>query len=185
MQKIQILAVSGSLRASSSNTVLLRAAMMLAPANVEINLYQNLADLPYFNPDLDGAVAPSAVADFRRQLQISDAILISSPEYAHGVPGVLKNALDWIVSSGETVNKPVGLINASPRAVHAQASLTEILKTMMADIVPAASITLPLSGKNLNENGILAAPELSGALRESIAALVFAVKNNHLKLANS
>jgi len=111
------------------------------------------------------------VAQFRLALQASAAVLISSPEYAHGVPGALKNALDWIVGSGEIVGKPVALVNASPRATHAHASLVETLRVMSADVVEDASITIPLSGRDLDTSGIVADPELSKAIRSALAAL--------------
>ncbi|MGF6231050.1 NAD(P)H-dependent FMN reductase [Inquilinus ginsengisoli] len=123
---VKILAISGSLRAGSSNTALLHAMAALAPAGVEVSVYGGLADLPHFNPDLDPESIP-AVADFRALLAAADGVLISSPEYAHGVAGVMKNALDWVVATGEFVDKPVALINASPRAHHAQEALTETL----------------------------------------------------------
>jgi len=170
---IHILAISGSLRAVSSNTELLRAAAALAPPGVELALYSGLADLPYFNPDLDGegSVAPPAVAAFRAQVGRADALLISSPEYAHGIPGVLKNALEWLVSEPDFPGKPVALLNAAPRATHAQAALAETLTTMSAQIVPAASRALPLTGRRLDAAGIAADAELAGALREALAAL--------------
>jgi NAD(P)H-dependent FMN reductase len=146
---IRILAISGSLRAISLNTALLRAATSLAPEGVAISLYGGLGDLPHFNPDLEGAEPPS-VLDFRTQLQRSDGVLISSPEYAHGVPGVLKNALDWLVGSGELVGKPVALLNASPRATHAQASLIETLTTMD---LHAAIVAFTSAIRNLRAEG--------------------------------
>src|SRR5512138_474853 len=126
---VRVLAISGSLRAASSNTALVGAAVLLAPGGVEVSAYQGLADIPPFNPDLDTAVPPAAVVRFRDALVGCDAILISSPEYAHGVSGVLKNALDWVVSSGELIDKPIALVNASARSIHAQASLRETLTT--------------------------------------------------------
>lgn len=98
---MRILAISGSLRAASSNTILLNAAAALAPENVEVVVYRGLGDLPHFNPHLDKGPVPPAVTDFRTQLGKSSGVIISSPEYAHGVPGVLKNGLDWLVASGE------------------------------------------------------------------------------------
>ena len=98
-------------------------------------------------------------------------MLISSPEYAHGVPGALKNAFDWIVGSGEIVGKPVALVNASPRATHARASLAETLRVMSADLVEEASITVPLSGRDLDASEIVADLELSTAIRSALAAL--------------
>jgi NAD(P)H-dependent FMN reductase len=168
---IRILAISGSLRKISSNTALLQAAIALAPENVEIKLYAGLGNLPHFNPDLEASEPPS-VKDLRMQLRWSDGLLISSPEYAHGVPGVLKNALDWLVSGEEFVNKPVALLNASPRSTHAQASLIEIVTVMSGRIVPEASITVPLLGKNLDAAGIASHPEISRALQAAIVAFV-------------
>ena len=171
---VRLLAISGSLRAVSSNTALLRAASLLAPDGVEITLYTGVGDLPHFNPDLE-ASEPPAVTDVRARIKMADGLLISSPEYAHGVPGVLKNALDWLVGGEEFVGKPVALLNASPRATHAQGSLAETVKTMSARLVPEASIAVPLLGKNLDEAGIVANPEMASALRAAIAAFARAI----------
>lgn len=172
---MRILAISGSLRAASSSTAVLQAAAALAPAQVEVALYEGLSRLPHFNPDLDGEPALPAVADFRSQLQASDGVLISSPEYAHGVPGALKNALDWVVGSGELVGKPVALINASPRAVHAQASLTETLVTMSANLVAEVCIAVPQLGKRLDTPGILADAEIAGVVRSALLTFTKAI----------
>jgi chromate reductase len=117
-----VLAISGSLRRASSNSALVSAAVQLAPVGVDVSIYRELADVPPFNPDLDTEAAPAATFRFRTALQECDAVLISSPEYAHGVPGVLKNALDWVVSSGEFIDKPVAVVNTSARASHAWTS---------------------------------------------------------------
>lgn len=169
MQDIKILAISGSLRGKSSNKAVLQAAKTLAPAAVNIIFYSELANLPHFNPDLDREPFPDAVIALRQQIESSDGILISSPEYAHGVPGSLKNALDWLVSSIEFPGKLVALINTNPRATIALASLTEILLTMSAQIIEPASITIDLAGKGLDANSIVAEPELSESLRRASA----------------
>ena len=106
-QSMKIVAITGSLRTASSNTALLCAMSQLAPPDVEIVLYEELGTLPHFNPDLDEDVPPESVARLRALLQAAAGVLISSPEYAHGVPGSLKNLLDWLVSAGELVGKPV------------------------------------------------------------------------------
>ena len=173
---IQILAISGSLRSISSNKALLRAAIALAPKGCAITMYDGLGDLPYFNPDIEASNPPS-VMDFRTQLQKAEGVLISSPEYAHGVPGVLKNALDWVVGSGEFVRKPVALLNASPRATHAQESLIETLSTMDGRIIAEASITLPLLGRGLDEAGIVADVDISRLLQSALVAFVEALKS--------
>ena len=168
---VRVLAISGSLRMASSNSALVSAAVRLAPAGVEVSTYGELADVPPFNPDLDTDAAPAAVVRFRAALEASDAILICSPEYAHGVPGVLKNALDWVVGSGELMDKPIALINASTRATHAYASLQETLTTMSGRVIEEASLTIPLDGSKPDANGIAQDVRLSGLLKASLAAL--------------
>jgi chromate reductase, NAD(P)H dehydrogenase (quinone) len=170
----RILALSGSLRRASCNSALLRASAALAPAGVDISVY-GLGDLPLFNPDLEGR-EPASVKELCTQLRAVEGVLIASPEYAHGVTGVMKNALDWLVSTEIFVDKPVALLNASPRATLAQAALTETVRVMSAYIVTEASITVPLLGKNLDQAGIIAHPEIAGALRGAIQAFVRAIQ---------
>jgi chromate reductase len=165
---VRILAISGSLRAASSNTAVLQAAAMLVSVGTKIVLYRDLGNLPHFNPDLDTEDPPEAVGALRREVGRCNGILICSPEYAHGVAGSLKNALDWLVSSHEFPEKPVALINTSQRAVHAQAQLTEILRTMSARLIVQSSITLPLWGRNLDAAGIASDPTLSSQLRSAL-----------------
>jgi NAD(P)H-dependent FMN reductase len=178
MPSATVLAMSGSLRGRSSNTEVLRAAALLAPPGILVSMYDGLATLPHFNPDLDGegAELPGPVRDLRAQIAGADALLICSPEYAHGVPGALKNALDWLVSGPEMVGKPTGLINASPRSHHAFASLAETLRTMSARLVPGTVVTIPLAGRRMDAVAIAADPELSAALRSCVAALAAAVE---------
>ena len=167
---MRFLAISGSLRAASTNSSLLRAAAVLAPEDVSINFYNELGDLPHFNPDMDNAPPPNSVARFRQQLRSATGVIISTPEYAHGVPGALKNALDWLVASGELYEKPVALFSASPRANYAHASLTETLTVMTARIVSEACIVLPLIGKNLDKYGIISEPHISRKIRSALIA---------------
>ena len=174
---MKILAISGSLRAVSSNTAVLRAAARLAPAGVDITIYDGIAGLPFFNPDIDGSQVPGAVAVFRALIGDADGLLISSPEYARGVAGVLKNALDWLVASFEFPNKPVALINTSPRATHALAALTLTLETMSAKLVGDASITLPLVGTANDEMSIVADNELTEPLRTAITRFAAAIQS--------
>ena len=172
---MRVLAISGSLRASSSNTALLQAAAVLAPPGVEVTLYDGLGDLPQFNPDLDGEMVSPAVKDLRSRLLTADGVAFSVPEYAHGVPGALKIALDWVVGSGELVDKPVALFNASSRGTYAQASLTETLRVMSARVVSESSITLQLLAKALNAGQIASDPDMSRALRTAIESFAVAI----------
>ncbi len=178
MPIVRILAISGSLRAASLNSALLRAVVGLAPAGMRVELFTELGNLPLFNPDLEITdLAP--VARFHARLAEADGVVIASPEYAHGVTGVIKNALDWMVGSEVFVNKPVALFNASPRATIAQASLKETLTVMSARVVATASITLPIIGSNLNESGIAAHPALSTSIREALTAFRMEIIDLH------
>jgi len=175
---LRILAISGSLRAVSSNTALLRAVAQLAPPQVSVTFYTGLADLPHFNPDLDGDNPPAAVQALRAEIGRAAGLLISSPEYAHGVPGSLKNALDWLVSSVEFPGKPVALLNASTRATYAQAALTEILKTMSARVIEEASITVALPRGGTDERAVLADPQIVNTLQTALDAFVRAIETH-------
>jgi NAD(P)H-dependent FMN reductase len=109
---MRIFALSGSLQAGSSNTRFVEAARDRAPAGVEVDVFESVGALPHFNPDL---VAPGAVTDFRERITAADGVLIASPEYAHEMPGSLKNALDWLVGTGELYGKRVAIVVVSPR----------------------------------------------------------------------
>ena len=176
MRRPRILAISGSLRARSSNTELLRAAFSVAEPFADIVFYNGIGDIPHFKPDLDepGAELPYSVRKFRAAIGAADAILISSPEYAHGIPGSLKNALDWLVSGPEMPGKPTGLLSASARSVHAHAALQETLRTMSTNLVPEAVAVVPLDGRRLDAASIAADSSLAGILRHAIDALVTA-----------
>jgi chromate reductase, NAD(P)H dehydrogenase (quinone) len=171
---MQIVALSGSLRAGSSNSALLRAAAALAPAEMRFSFYdQQMGALPYFTPDLDseGMTPPAAVAEFRALLAGADGVLISCPEYAHGVPGAFKNALDWLVSSGSLSGKPTAVLMASPSgAPHARAALLPTLRVIEADIVFEAS--LMFARTHLDADGRLTDEGLAAVVRNALAALV-------------
>jgi NAD(P)H-dependent FMN reductase len=107
----------------------------------------------------------------RPKLHRRTHFLIASPEYAHGVTGTIKNALDWLVSFEPFVDKPVAVLNTSPRAHHADDALRETLKTMSAVVVEQASITVPLLGAHLTEDGIIEDPTISRATRGALEAL--------------
>jgi chromate reductase, NAD(P)H dehydrogenase (quinone) len=167
---ISVLALSGSLRQESKNTAFLQAAALVAPENVRVHLYPHLGDLPPFNPDLEDQVGP-AVQTFRQALAEADALLICCPEYAHGVPGAFKNALDWVVSSGELVGKPVGLLNASAQGEFAQASLEGTLHVMSARLVPAACLRIAVAGPPQGAGVLAALPEVAQPLIRVLTAL--------------
>jgi len=176
---LRFLGLCGSLRRVSSNLALLQAAVQLAPAGVQLRIADPLDRLPHFNPDLDVPPLPAAVNAWRAEIAAADAVLICSPEYAFGVPGVLKNALDWLVPSGELYEKPVGVITASPNhggAAHAQRHLVDTLTAQQARLVEGASVAVPFVRKRFDASGALTEPEALAILQGSLAALVAAIR---------
>ena len=130
----KVIAISGSVRRNSANLRLIKAIDELTKEKFETTVFEGLSELPHFNPDLDNGRPPEAVDNFRKLLKNSDGILICTPEYAMGVPGTLKNVLDWTVSSGEFSGKPVALITASTSGLKAHESLLDTLQVIDARI---------------------------------------------------
>jgi chromate reductase, NAD(P)H dehydrogenase (quinone) len=178
---MKILAISGSLKLSSTNTMLVRAIAKLALADMEIILYDGLGELPHFSPDIDNKNTPSTVVRLRNLMQACDGVLICTPEYAYGMPGSLKNALDWLVSSGELMGKPVATISAAPNAgggEKAHASLRLTLSALSAKLAEDSKLTIPVVRTKLSAEGIISDPTLAEALYSVLMALSEAVKEN-------
>ena len=172
---IKILAISGSLRSISSNTNILQGLINLAPEDTMIEIYEGIGNLPHFNPEIDDERELLSVQDWRSQLKQANAVIFCTPEYAHGVPGVLKNALDWIVSSSEFMYKPTAVISASPSpdgGEKANASLVQTLKMMMADIPEGSILCIPAVSTKLSKNGELINPETKQELQDLLENLV-------------
>jgi NAD(P)H-dependent FMN reductase len=177
-----ILTISGSLRKKSLNSVLLRTVISMISSQGTVVNYSEMAQLPHFNPDLDLDDADTAVANWRRLLKEANGVLICTPEYAKGVPGALKNALDWVVSSGEFVNKPVAVISASPHpdgGAIANASLVSTLSMMSASVVEGGTLTVPFINKKLGSNEEIIDSELRLKIENLLNALFQEI--NHLQ----
>jgi NAD(P)H-dependent FMN reductase len=172
---MHFLALCGSLRAASINAAMLRAAARIAPAGIRLEIHPSLGTLPLFNPDLEAA-PPSPVDALRAAVARADALVIASPEYAHGVTGTIKNALDWLVSFEPFVHKPVAVLNASPRAHHADDAMRETLRTMSAVLVAQACVAIPLLGARLDEDGMVDSPPVATALSGALTALAGEVR---------
>jgi chromate reductase len=167
----KILALSGSIRKKSTNTILLEELVKLDFPNIQLTIYDQINQFPFFNPDLDMAHVP-VVKEFCNLIQASDMIIISSPEYVHSLPGVLKNALDWLVGTIVLEGKPIGLIFASSTdARYARESLIEILKTMSAKIMPETVINVPGIKASFDTNGNLSNPQVILQLQDFLKAL--------------
>ncbi len=155
----RLLLISGSLRAGSSNTAVLHRCAELCAPIFDAVFCDGIGALPAFNPDIEElgeteARFPAEVARLRAAVAGADALLFSVPEYAHGLPGSLKNALDWLVGSLAFPGIPVGLVNTSARSVHAPAQLLEIVRTMSAVVVDDACVTAD-SAPSEHRDGVL------------------------------
>lgn len=143
--RLRVLAVCGSLGSNSKNHRLLRTAIDRAPSGVTIELAESVAQLPHFDPDLESSGAIESVERWRRAIVAADALLIACPEYGHGMPGALKNAIDWVIGSGELSGKLVAITAATAsaeRGLRGLGSLAATLRAVDARIVGGAPIVL-------------------------------------------
>lgn len=144
---VNLIGLSGSLRAASTNTALLRALQSEASPGCAFAIYHRLGALPIFNPDEEGERTPLEAVRLNEAVSRADGVVISCPEYAHGIPGGLKNGLDWLVSGPAAVGKPVMLVHASHRSQIARDALREVLRTMSFNVFPGPELEVPLLGK--------------------------------------
>ena len=161
----KILAISGSTRQKSSNLDLILAITAFCKEDMEVLLYDQIDKLPHFNPDLDTEPAPEKVSDFRRLLRSVDSVLICTPEYAMGVPGTLKNAIDWTVSSCEFSQKPTALITAGSMGQKGHASLLETLKIMEAQVTEETQLVISFVRTKIKGGEIVDAETLADVKR--------------------
>ena len=166
-KNIKILAISGSLRHSSSNTAIIKQIKKMLPDNVEYIIYEGLGSIPHFN---DAADVPDVVNDWRKQIAEADAALFCSPEYAFGIPGTLKNALDWTVGSVAFSDKPVALITASSVGDKAHASLQQTLTALGTRMID--SLLISYVRMKLNEKGEITDGDTLKAVQSLVDKLV-------------
>ncbi len=173
----RILLISGSLRARSTNTALLRTACEVAPEGVETVLYEGMRTLPHFDPDDDAEGAPvhPAVAALRSAVVAADALLLSTPEYAGALPGAFKNLLEWTVGDASTYRKPIAWVNVSTRGpsggANAHASLRLVLGYVHASIVEDACAHIPVAHGAVGKDGLIADAETRARVVDVLTAL--------------
>jgi chromate reductase len=173
---MKVLGISGSLRRDSHNTQLLRAAAELLPDGVELELWDGLRAVPPYDEDDDLAEAPAAVVELREAIAGADAILFSTPEYNHSVPGQLKNALDWAsrpLATSPLRNKPVAVVGASMGAfgaVWAQAELRKVLAAIGARVIEG-EVAVGHAHQRFGEHGQLTDDDLREQLAEVVDGL--------------
>src|SRR3954447_15239754 len=173
---MRVLGISGSLRRDSHNTELLRAAATLLPSGTEFEIYDGLQDIPPFDEDLERE-APQSVHRLREEIGSADAVLFATPEYNHSIPGVLKNAVDWVsrpLAANALRNKPVAVIGASTGifgAVWAQAELRKVLGATGARVVEG-EVAVGRAQDRFDEDGRLNEPNLEEEVREVVRLLL-------------
>ena len=146
----KILAISGSLRAKSTNLTLIEQIARMFAGRIEVSIYEGLGRLPHFNPDLEQTSYIAEVEDFRRRIREADGVLICTPEYVFSIPGALKNALEWTVGTSDFAGKPTALITASSAGEKTHESLFPVLKTIGAEI--SENTALLVSGARTKVN---------------------------------
>ena len=171
--KIRILVIPGSLQQESSNHKIINQLASIIPANIEFNIYNDLGKLPHF----DGVEGYATVDEWKRTIREVDGVLICTPEYAFGIPGSLKNALDWTVSSGDLYEKPVALITASSAGDKGHAALLNVLNALGAKMNNDAKLLIPLIRSKFNENGELD-PEILTTVKNLLKNLVRLIETN-------
>jgi chromate reductase len=152
----KILGISGSLRAKSTNLRIIENIAAMYADQINVTIYDGLACLPHFNPDLESDAPVREVADFRQQIRTADGILICTPEYVFSIPGALKNALEWTVGTSDFAGKPTALITASSLGEKTHESLFLVLKTIEARITERAALLISGARTKINSTGKLA-----------------------------
>ena len=179
---MRILGVSGSLREASTNSRLLVAATHLVPSEMELRVTSNVGKLPLFSPDARTTDA-RALHEWINEVRTANGIIISTPEYAGGYPGALKNAFDWLVGTDAFVNKPFMLLKASPRSVLAQDTFAKVLETMSGVHMEGATAMIPLLGTKLVVREILENRTFAETIRKSLATFLSGVKRHRIETA--
>lgn len=167
-----IFAISGSLREGSSNHNILQLLGKMIPAGTNYTIYDGLRDIPAFDPGIDTGAAPAPVADLREKLSQADGIIICTPEYAFGVPGALKNALDWMVSSGSFSGKPTALITASTGGENAHEAMIKILGAIDAKLTPETTLLIQFVRSKMDADGTVTDTDTTQRLKALFEALI-------------
>ncbi len=177
MQTKNIVAIPGSPRQDSSNYHILAYLGSLVPQELNFTIYDGVGGLPHFDPGLDNDNPPQAVAAFRELLASANGVIICTPEYAFGVPGSLKNALDWTVGAGSLERKPLALITASTGGQHAHAALQLILKNALgANLLEETTLLISFIRSKIDGGGSFTDPDTKSSVEKVFSALQEATK---------
>lgn len=184
-ENVKKLWLSGSIRESSINTNILENLASFFEGNIDYSIYDKIGEFPHFNPDLDNEEGPKVIEEFRQELNEADALIFCTPEYARGIPGVLKNAIDWLVSSGQLLNKTVAVITASPMVSggeKAQTSFLQTLEMLNANVVKNGTLVISSVGTKLNSKGEAIDKDTRFSLELLIESIITEIKKKKAPL---
>jgi len=170
--KNKVLAICGSTRSTSANLQILRYLENISKDDLEFEIYTELDKLPYFNPDLDKDVAPSIVEELRNKIKKANGVLICTPEYVFSLPGALKNAIEWCVSTTVFSEKPVALITASAHGAKAHESLQLVMKTIYSALQPDTQLLIQGAKGKINNEGEITDSRTAQQLNNVIGAFI-------------
>lgn len=176
-RKKEVLAIIGSTRKNSSNEAIVNFIAGLYPNEVQIEIYNQLAELPHFNPDLDNENAPDIINDFRKKIKNSDGVIICTPEYVFSLPGALKNGIEWTVSTTVFSEKPMALITAAASGEKAHESLTLIMKTLYAKFDRGATLLIKGVKGKVNNDGSIKNEDLVQELKYLMKSFIENIKS--------
>ena len=176
MSKAKILAICGSTKDNSSNELILKAIRKLYCEILDVEIYTKIAELPHFNPDVDNDNPPQNVVEFRKLISRADGVIFSTPEYVFSLPGSLKNALEWTVSTTVFSGKPAAFIIAGTAGEKAFESLDLILKTIGANVAENSKIIIKAAKSKLDKNGEISGEVTLAEVRKMIESLMQTIK---------
>ncbi|HYG38056.1 MAG TPA: NADPH-dependent FMN reductase [Cytophagales bacterium] len=176
-RKKKIFAISGSTRTNSSNEAILKLIATLYSEAMEVCIFNEIDGLPHYNPDLDTEEVPTNVKNFRKQIEAAEGVIICTPEYVFSLPGSLKNAIEWTVSTTIFLDKPTALIVASSMGEKAFESLTLIMKTVGAKMTESTRLLIKGARSKLNEKGGFSDEQTAKEIERLVISLTEVIDN--------
>lgn len=178
MPRPTVLAICGSTRAQSSNLSILHHLATLTAGTLDFDIFTGLATLPHFNPDDDGEQAPQIIQDFRAKISAADGVLICTPEYVFSLPGALKNALEWCVSTTVFSGKPIACITAAAHGTKAHEALLTILRTIEAKVDDAHTLLIQGAKGKVDAHGAITDASTRTALKNLVHAFAASLQKS-------
>lgn len=172
MSKKKVFAICGSIRTQSANLSIIQYVADITSKEIDVEIYNGLAVLPHFNPEIDKERAPEIVEELRSKIKNADGVIICTPEYVFSLPGSLKNAIEWCVSTTVFSEKPVALITASASGVKAHESLQLVMKTIYADVREETQLLIQGAKGKVNSDGEIIDVIVANQLKDLAAAFL-------------